>query len=165
MRAEPIWPAAAGLPVLLAPKLAGPRGQLRARPSLSRATVLGGAGLVFWGALFAILYRVLAYFQGADALGDVLAARLLGLILLTLLGVLLLSNVIAALSTFFLDRDLELFMAAPLDGLRFYAARLTETLAQSSWMVVLVLVPILTAYGVVYEGGALYVATVALTIR
>jgi ABC-2 type transport system permease protein len=36
---------------------------------------------------------------------------------------------------------------------RVYFARLLETLAHSSWMVVLMLVPILSAYGVVYGGG------------
>src|SRR5690606_614781 len=68
------------------------------------------------------------------------------------------SNVITALSLFYLARDLELLMAAPVDTVKLYGARLIETLAHSSWMVVLLLVPVLIAYGWVYDGGWEYVA-------
>ena len=61
-----------------------------------------------------------------SGIGDVLALKLLGLILLAFLSVLLLSNIITALTAFFLARDLELFAAAPVDELRFYGARLLE---------------------------------------
>ncbi|MFW6201793.1 MAG: putative ABC transporter permease subunit, partial [Gemmatimonadota bacterium] len=118
-----------------------------------RAVVLGVVGVLFWALLFGIIYRVLVYFRSTEGIGDLLAAKLLGLILLAFLSVLLLSNVITALSSFFLARDLELFMAAPIEGVRTYGARLTETLVQSSWMVALVLVPILIAYGWVFGGG------------
>jgi ABC-2 type transport system permease protein len=91
-----------------------------------------------------------------------LAVKLLALVLLSFMAILLLSNVIAALSSFFLARDLELLMASPTDPLRVYGARLAETTTYSSWMVALMMVPILAAYGVVYDGGILY-AGVALT--
>ncbi len=111
---------------------------------------------VFWLAAYGILYRVLVYFQGVEDIGDLLAAKLFGLILLTFLGVLLLSNVITALSTFFLSRDLELFLAAPSDWLQLYLAKLSETVVHSSWMVGLICIPILVAYGSVYQGGPLF---------
>ncbi|MFL5545412.1 MAG: putative ABC transporter permease subunit, partial [Gemmatimonadaceae bacterium] len=52
--------------------------------------------------------------------------------------------------------DLDLLVAAPVDWLRLYGAKLLETAAHSSWMVVLIATPVLTAYGIVYHGGALY---------
>jgi len=47
---------------------------------------------------------------------------------------------------------------------RVYLARLLETITHSSWMVVLVLVPVLVAYGVVYHGGLLYGGVATLTL-
>ncbi|HEX7051580.1 MAG TPA: hypothetical protein VF188_15340 [Longimicrobiales bacterium] len=156
--------AGAGVSFLLAPAGRAMRRRLAASFSVARAVVLGFVALLFWGALFAIVYRLLRYFQGAEAIGDVLAAKLLALILLAFLSILLLSNVITALSSFFLARDLELLMAAPVDGVRVYGARLVETITHSSWMVVLVLLPVLTAYGWVYDGGWRYAAVATLAL-
>src|SRR5438270_615206 len=47
-------------------------------------------------------------------------------------------------------------VAAPVDWPRLYGAKLLETTAHSSWMVVLVATPVLTAYGITYHGGLLY---------
>lgn len=110
-------------------------------------------GALFWLAVYGILFRILRYFQGVEDIGDLLAAKLLGLILLTFLGVLLLSNVITALSTFFLSKDLELLMASPTEWEQVYLTKLAETVIHSSWMVALICVPILVAYGRVYGGG------------
>ena len=115
--------------------------------------VLGSVGMVFWAMLFTVIYRMLIHFRGAQGIGDVLAAKLLGLAFLTFFMILLLSNVIASLSTFFLSKDLELLVGAPVDPVRFYGARLFETVVDSSWMVALLSVPILAAYGVMYGGG------------
>mgnify|MGYP001218787962 CR=1 FL=1 len=156
-------PPSSSLGFLLLPVLRATRRRMAASSSVARVVVLGLVGAVFWSILFSILYRLLRYFRGAEGIGEVLAAKLLGLILLAFLMILLLSNIITALSSFFLARDMELLMAAPVDGVRVYGARLTETLVHSSWMVVLVLVPILAAYGVVYQGGVAFVVVSAVT--
>jgi ABC-2 type transport system permease protein len=114
--------------------------------------------------MFGILFRMLLYFRSAEGIGEVLAVKLLSLVLLSFMAILLLSNVIAALSSFFLARDLELLMSSPTDALKVYGARLLETMTYSSWMVALMMVPILTAYGVVYRGGLLYVAVALVAV-
>src|SRR5690606_12184998 len=157
-------PAEMGVLALLGPKLRAAARRATGAGVRARVAVLGGLGLVFWLALFGVLYRLLVYFRSAEGIGDVLAAKLLGLILLTFLSVLLLSNVVTALSTFFLARDLEMLLAAPVDGVRLYLARLLETMLHSSWMVVLVLVPVLIAYGWVYDGGLTYAAVAAASL-
>ncbi|NNF26446.1 MAG: hypothetical protein HKN73_04380, partial [Gemmatimonadetes bacterium] len=119
-------------------------------------SVLGAVGAIFWAMLFAVIYRMLIHFRGAQGIGDVLAAKLLGLAFLTFFMILLLSNVIASLSTFFLSKDLDLLVSAPIDPVRFYGARLGETLIDSSWMVALLSAPILAAYGVMYGGGLVF---------
>lgn len=109
--------------------------------------------MLFWSFAFGALHRVLRYFAAAPEIGGLLASKLMGLLFVSFLGILLLSNVISSLSAFFLARDLELLVAAPVDWLTLYLARLKETLLHSSWMVVLMAVPILTAYGVAFHGG------------
>jgi ABC-2 type transport system permease protein len=120
---------------------------------LMKGLLLGSVGLFFWGLIFAVIFRMLLYFRGTQGIGDVLASKLLGLAFLTFLMILVLSNVITALSTFFLSDDLELVVAAPVDPGTLYAARLTETIVDSSWMVALLAVPLLAAYGLVYGAG------------
>lgn len=128
-----------------------------------RFTALGIVGVAFWGFIFAILYRLLVYFRGIPEIGPLLAGKLLGLILISFFGMLLLSNVISSLSTFFLAKDLDLLVGGPVDWLRLYAAKLVETCAHSSWMVVLMAVPLFAAYGIVYDGGPMFVFVVFST--
>jgi ABC-2 type transport system permease protein len=131
----------------------------RARQEQSSAggvLVLALVGLVFWAAVFGIAYRVLSYFRGVEEIGNLMAGKVLGVILLAFLSILLLSNIITALSTFFLAKDLDLLVAAPIGRWRLYLAKLIETIVHSSWMVALLALPIFTAYGIVYQGGPWY---------
>jgi len=121
-------------------------------------------GALFWVAAFGVLYRILKYFRGVEELGPLLAGKLLGLMLLSFVSMLVLSNVVTALSSFFLARDLDLLITAPVDWLRFYLAKLGETLVDSSWMVALMAVPILAAYGVIYHGGWWFAPYAVVTI-
>jgi ABC-2 type transport system permease protein len=148
----------ASLRHLLSPKLlsarARPLGKTENR--LGRLVLFTAIGGVFWLLVFGLLYRLLRYFKGIPEIGALLAGKLLALTLLSLLGILILSNIVTALSSFFLAKDLDLLVAAPVDWLRLYGAKLLETTIHSSWMVVLIATPVLTAYGISYEGGFLY---------
>ncbi len=146
--------ARAGFWQILRPK------RITARRRLGRQASGGGKtttvvviGAIFWLAAYGILFRLLRYFQGVEDIGDLLAAKLLGLTLLTFVGILLLSNIITSLSTFFLSKDLDLLMSAPVEWEQVYLTKLTETVLHSSWMVALMCVPILVAYGRVYGSG------------
>lgn len=159
-------PGSPSLIWLLRPKI---RGKLtRARTDKGRffkTIVLGFVGLVFWALIFGITWRMLLYFRNTQGIGDLLAGKLLGLALLAFLGILLLSNVITSLSTFFLSQDLELLMASPTDTLRIYGARLIETVVNSSWMVALLAIPLFLAYGFAYRADALfYVLALAVMV-
>ena len=143
---------------MLTPKWRSALARLREKQSGSggRAVLLGLVALVFWVGVFGIAYRVLRYFRGVEDIGNLMAAKVLGVILLAFLSILLLSNIITALSTFFLAKDLDLLVAAPISRSRLYAAKLAETVVHSSWMVALLALPIFTAYGIVYGGGFLF---------
>src|SRR6476660_6329141 len=144
--------------IVLSPKWQSARARIRqeqdgAGPRLILLVVLAAG---FWSGVFGMLYRVLHYFRGVAEIGDLLATKLLGLALLAFSSILLLSNLITALSSFFLAKDLDLLAASPVHSFRFYVAKLTETTLHSSWMVALLAVPLFAAYGIVYDGGFLW---------
>ena len=119
----------------------------------ARIAILAVFGFLFWAFIFGVLYRLLAYFRGVQEIGPLLAGKLLGLLLVGFFSILMLSNVITALSSFFLAKDLDLLVSGPVDWLKLYGAKLLETIVHSSWMVVLMAVPMFAAYGFVYDGG------------
>lgn len=147
-----------GILAILGPKWRSFRARLRVARSGAgmRALLLILLGGGFWTAVFGVSYRVLRYFKGVEEIGPLLAGKLLGIALLSFAAMLLLSNLVTALSTFFLAKDLDMLVAAPVDWIWLYLAKLGETLAHSSWMVALMVVPILTAYGVVFNGGPFF---------
>jgi ABC-2 type transport system permease protein len=147
----------AGLLWLLRPKVRTKLNRARSDEGrLFKALLLGFVGLFFWSLIFVVIFRMLLYFRGTQGIGDLLAAKLLGLAFLTFMMILVLSNVITALSTFFLSDDLELIVAAPVEPESVYGARLIETIVDSSWMVALLAIPLLIAYGVVYAADGWY---------
>src|SRR3954453_17373911 len=143
------------LTLLLRPKwlTARARAVANERGRGARFTLLGVMGLVFWAFFYTVLFKLLVYFRKVPDLGPFLAGKLLGIILVGFFSILLLSNIITALSSFFLARDLDLLVAAPVDWLKLYGAKLLETCVNSSWMVVLMAVPMFAAFGVAYHGG------------
>ena len=151
---------------ILTPKWRGMFVRIRRDRTVSKAkfVILLVSGVAFWSAVFGIAYRVLRYIRDVPEIGHLLAGKMLGVILLAFLSILLLSNVITALSTFFLARDLDLLVAAPIGWMRFYLAKLGETVVHSSWMVGLLALPILTAYGIVFSGGPLFPFVAAAAI-
>ena len=149
----------AGAWSLLRPKWQMARNRTRhhQRGDVRRVVVVSAVAMGFWSVAFMLALRLLRYFRGAEDIGDLLAAKLLAMILLSFGSILLLSNTIAALSNFFLSRDLDQLAAAPVRSGALYRARLAETALHSSWMVALLLVPLISAYGVAYRGGADFV--------
>jgi len=136
----------------------------RSRGGSGKLLLLTIVGLLFWLGVYRLLYKILTYFRGVEDLGPLLAGKLLGVALLSFITILVLSNVVTALSSFFLAKDLDLLVSAPVDWLRIYVAKLGETLLHSSWMVALMAVPIFTAYGVIYRGGLLFIPYAVLTV-
>src|SRR5438045_728202 len=136
----------------------------RANGGSGKLVILGLVGGAFWVGVFGVLYRILKALRAVEELGPLIPGKILGLILLSFISILVLSNVITALSSFFLAKDLDLLVSAPVDWLRLYLAKLGETLLHSSWMVALMAVPILTAYGVIYRGGWLFAPYAILTL-
>lgn len=130
--------------------LRAPQGQ-RGRDALF---VLGGLG--FWVALFVGLVVGLGVFYEVEVFGPLITRKLMELLLLSLFAMLLFSNVVTALSSFYLSEDLELLLSLPIPAPVFYYTRLLETLAQSSVAMLFFGVPVFLAYGIVAEASWTY---------
>ncbi len=148
-----------GILTLVGPKLRSALTRIKARPETAprgRGVLLSVAGVLCFAAAFMIAFRLVTYFKNVPEIGALLAGKLLGVAFLAFTSILLLSNLVASLSTFFLAKDLDLLVAAPLDWGRFYVAKLGETVVHSSWMVALLAVPLLSAYAIAWDGGWLF---------
>jgi len=152
--------------LLLTPRFRSIRNRLtRLAPGDGLKTVvLTLLGLAFWAFMFGVSYRVLAYFRTIEGLGDLLALRLLSMVLMTFFSILLFSNIVASLSTFYLSDELDLLLSAPVGTGNIYRAKFIETLVDSSWMTLIYGLPVFIAYGAVFRASPAYYLGLLLTI-
>ena len=152
--------------LLLIPRFLALRNGLRRSDSgrRKRTLMLSTLMVLFWVGAFWLFHRTLSYFLTVPELGSVLSQKLLSMVFLTFSAILLFSNVITGLSTFFLSRDLQLLIPAPIPPTRLFAAKFIETLVDSSLMVLLFSGPVFVAYGVVHGGGFTYYVMTLLTL-
>jgi ABC-2 type transport system permease protein len=129
-----------------------------------KTAVLGLLGLFFWAFLFGVSFRVLSYFRTIEGLGDLLALRLLSMVLLTFFSVLVFSNIVTSLSTFYLSGELAVLLSAPVKLENIYRAKFAETIIGSSWMTLIYGLPVFLAYGAAFKAPLAYYLGLILTI-
>jgi ABC-2 type transport system permease protein len=140
---------------LLTPRL------LSARPGMqnsrrSRFFFFFFIGLIFWTGAFIIFYRVLTYFQSVQDFGDILAMKLLSMMIVTFSTLLLFSSIINSLAHLYLSRDLSLLHSLPVSMVDIFRSRWLVSAFDSSWMVVAFSLPVFLSYGLVYHAGIFY---------
>jgi len=153
-------------PYLLLPHLWSSRNRARRRErgDLARGLLFGGVGVVVLGALFAGAFWLTWQLSDYDELGDYLLRLGLSWLFLTCLAFLTFSGIVTSLSTFYLSDDLRLLLAAPVAPRRLFYARFARTVAQSSWMVVVFLMPVLMGVGLARCAPIGFYLTTALTV-
>lgn len=120
--------------------------------------------LLFWIGMLAGMWYLVGQLWAVEGLGPFLVRKVLDMLLASLFVMLCFSNVITALSTFYLSDDLELVLALPTSRPTFHAARFADTLGQSSWMLTLFGLPVFLAYGLVVGGGWAYYASLVVAV-
>ena len=113
----------------------------------------GALFLAFWAGIFVLFAWVIGSFYQVEIFGPLLSRKLMEILLLGLFSLLCFSNVITALSTFYLSDDLELLLSLPVRRESFHLARQLDTLIQSSWMMLVFGLPVFVAYGRAYGAG------------
>lgn len=157
---------------LLGPKWRTAANGARDRSERIKSAVLGILVLGVCVGIFLGAHHVLEYIKDLY-IGDFLELkelrfeinrRLLGMIVLTFLAVLIFSNIVTALTTFFMSGDLQLVAALPVSKDSLFVARFIEMTVDSSWMVALFGTPVYVAFGAVYDAGPLYYLSIPLVI-
>lgn len=149
----------ATLQILLRPRLiAAARGLSRRNSDNSRIRIVlfGLVGLIFWLGAFVIFYRVLSYFQSVQDFGNILAMKLLSMMIITFFTLLLFSSIINSLSHMYLSRDLPFLHAMPVSIRDLFMSRWLGSVFDSSWMVAAFSVPVFLSYGLVFKAGFLF---------
>jgi len=131
---------------------------------LIKVVVFGALGAFFWGGIFILSYRILRYFKGVEGLGDLLAYKLLSMIMITFFSLLIFSSILTFLSKLYLSRDLALVHSMPVSSYKIFLARWIESTIDSSWMVIVYTLPVFIAYGIVFQVTPFYFFIFALTI-
>jgi ABC-2 type transport system permease protein len=129
-----------------------------------KTAVLGLLGLGFWAFLYGISFKVLSYFRTIEGLGDLLALRLLSMVLLMFFSILVFSNIVTSLSTFYLSGELDILLSAPIKIETIFRAKFIETIIDSSWITLIYGLPVFLAYGSVFKAPVLYYPGLLLTI-
>ena len=126
--------------------------------------LLGGIGAIFWGGIFAVSLRVISYFESIRGVGDIIAYKLLSMIIITSFALLIFSNILTSLSKLYLSRDLPLVHSMPVPAYKIFTARWADSTVESSWMVIIYTIPVFISYGIVYGGGPLFYATLIMVL-
>jgi len=151
---------------LMRPRWRGALNQWK-RADRSRRLVwgfFGGMTVAFWVGVLAVCIYFITMFNSVELFGPLLIRKALSMLLLAFSGLLFFSNVITALSSYFLSEDMQLVQSLPISERRVFYLRALDTMLNSSWMIAIFGLPVLLAYGIVHGGGLLYyfVATVGL---
>jgi ABC-2 type transport system permease protein len=129
-----------------------------------KTVVLTLLGFGFWAFMFGVSFKVLTYFRTIEGLGDLLALRLLSMILLTFFSILVFSNIVTSLSTFYLSGELDILLSSPVKIENIYRAKFIETIVDSSWMTLIYGLPVFIAYGMVFKASLAFYLGLILTI-
>lgn len=123
------------------------------RIDILKVIFLSVLAVIFFIVIYYLFTEVLSYFHSIPVFGNFLIKKLLLILFLTFFFFLIFSNLITSLSTFFLSGEMNLIIAKPVPFSQIYYARLLLSLIESSWMVLILALPILFAYGNVYSAG------------
>lgn len=136
----------------------------RKRIDTLKVAFLSSLAIIFFALIYYLFTKVLMYFHSIPVFGDFLTKKLLLILLLTFFFFLIFSNLITSLSTFFLSGEMNLIIAKPVPISQIYYSRLMLSLIESSWMVLILALPILFAYGKVYSSGITFYLTSLIAI-
>lgn len=153
--------------ILLKPRISSIRNSGFSKRSRGRAMkflLIGTIGVAFWTGLFAISLRVLSYFKGIEDIGDILALKLLSMLLITSFVLLVFSSILTSLSKLYLSRDLLLVHAMPVSSHKIFTARWIDSTVDSSWMVIIYTLPVFISYGIVYRSGFFFYLDIFLIL-
>ena len=127
--------------------------------------MLGTLAVVFVAGDYWFFKRIIDYLLSLPLdLWDIMIPQFLTVICLTFFSMLIFSNIIASISTFYMSSDLNLLISTPINIRELFAARFLQTMINSSWMLILFGIPIFIALGHSFNAAPLYYVGMVFTI-
>ncbi|MDI6744297.1 MAG: hypothetical protein QMD07_02855 [Thermodesulfovibrionales bacterium] len=143
------------LALLLKPRLLSLKNSVSTKVVLRRLPfILIGIG--FWILFYIGTYKVLSYVRGIEFFGEILSRKLFSMTFFSLLGFLILSSIITAISYFYLSKDIPLFLSKPVEIRDISRLKTFDSFINSSWMALSFMPPVFIAYGISYGAAAGY---------
>lgn len=119
------------------------------RHSTFKILFVGFSSFIFLAGLFLFAYKLFGMLEAIQGVGIVLITRILFLFFFSLFCMLIFSNIIVAYSTMYGSEEVEFLFSTPLNYRNIFINRFIETLVLSSWTFVFLLVPFMSAYGII----------------
>jgi len=152
---------------LFKPRIWSFRNPLILKPKKGRTLKMcffGFIGLCVWGGILAASLRILHYFKSIHELGDLIGLKLLSMILITVFSLMIFSSIITCLAKLYLSKDLSLVHSMPVASFKIFFTRWVESTFDSSWMVLIYTLPVMLAYGIIYETGIPFYLMIPLSL-
>lgn len=141
--------------LLIRPKLLSLKNSVSTKVVLRRFPFIA-IGIGFWFLFYIGTYKVLSYVREIEFFGEILSRKLFSMTFFSLLGFLILSNIITAISSFYLSKDIPLLLSKPVEIRDMLRLKTFEAFVNSSWMVLSFMPPVFIAYGISYGAPAGY---------
>lgn len=134
-----------------------------------RFILLLGTGALFFYLDYLFFDRIISYIARIDVLdmvevGTILVARLLNMIFLTFFSMLLFSNVVVSLSTFYLSSDLNFLLSSPIRFSSIFTVKFVETMFNSSGILMIFGLPIFVVCGQEYDASVIYYLAIPIML-
>jgi hypothetical protein len=148
--------------LLLSPKILSFKNSITLK-SFSKRLPFLLIGIIFWLGFYTGTCKVLYFIRSILFFGEILSKKLLSITFFSLGIFLILSNIITALSSFYMSRDVPFLMSKPLKTKEILRLKTIETISGSSWMVISFIPPFFIAYGINYNAPCLFYLVLILT--
>jgi len=154
------------MPVLLENRLRIIRKSIFAPRSdqLTRNLSYWVAILLFLIGGFFFFRKIFLYLEGVELIGPVLSARILNLAFLVFFTMLLMSNLVTSLSTFFRSREVDFLMSSPIPAGRVFTSKFIENVFYSSWATLIAGIPLIFAFGASRNSSLFFYPSALLTL-
>lgn len=114
-----------------------------------RICLLSITGLVFFLSSYIISYQVVIYISTLPVIGSLFTIRILALAFLSSFIMLIFSSLMVTFSTMYDSEDLQFLVSLPVNRKDIFVYKFLLTFFHSCWMIVIVLIPFVTAFVVV----------------
>lgn len=105
---------------------------------------------IFLSGTYWVFLRVFSFLNNIEEIGEIIAGKIISYSFFVFFFMLLISNGITALSTFYRSKEVEFLMALPVPPANIFISKIFETFFFSSWATLIGAVPIVLAYFIAY---------------